>query len=251
MLTGGSHSGRQSSHQILCRTHMETRRRVKRRWKRAALGLGSVIGVAIITATVNHYTGIIWGGDSGPPSPPDVRVDAEASLVNPPGEDNGVNEYVCLVNESDGPVSLTAWTLSDAEGRVNQMSRFLLDPEQSVRVHPGGRDLHEDTADDLYGGEDSDRWTNGGDTMMLADADQVAVNTQTFPARRDGEVSGTCGQPADKHNGPGPGNGSTRIDRDCGEFSSHGQAQQFFLSHGGPRRDPFALDGDGDGIACE
>ena len=48
----------------------------------------------------------------------------------------------------------------------------------------------------------------------------------------------------DPHNPHGP-------DRDCGDFSTHREAQAFFIAAGGPDRDPHRLDGDGDGLACE
>jgi hypothetical protein len=38
---------------------------------------------------------------------------------------------------------------------------------------------------------------------------------------------------------------------DCEDFSTRAEAQEFFEAHGGPERDPYYLDGDGDGIACE
>lgn len=40
-------------------------------------------------------------------------------------------------------------------------------------------------------------------------------------------------------------------DRDCGDFDTHEQAQDFFIAAGGPEHDPHRLDGDNDGIACE
>lgn len=40
-------------------------------------------------------------------------------------------------------------------------------------------------------------------------------------------------------------------DRDCGDFSSHWEAQRFYEQQGGPARDPHHLDADRDGIACE
>ena len=40
-------------------------------------------------------------------------------------------------------------------------------------------------------------------------------------------------------------------DRNCGDFSSWQEAQDFFLSEGGPDNDPHGLDNNGDGIACE
>jgi hypothetical protein len=40
-------------------------------------------------------------------------------------------------------------------------------------------------------------------------------------------------------------------DKDCSDFSTWRQAQNFYRQHGGPRYDPHRLDGDHDGIACE
>jgi micrococcal nuclease len=43
----------------------------------------------------------------------------------------------------------------------------------------------------------------------------------------------------------------TGPDLDCGDFSSHAQAQAFFEMCGGPNADPHKLDGNHDGSACE
>jgi len=40
-------------------------------------------------------------------------------------------------------------------------------------------------------------------------------------------------------------------DRDCGDFSTWKEANDFFIAAGGPDRDPHRLDGDSDGIPCE
>jgi hypothetical protein len=40
-------------------------------------------------------------------------------------------------------------------------------------------------------------------------------------------------------------------DKDCSDFSSWRQAQNFYKKHGGPRSDPHRLDADHDGVACE
>jgi len=42
----------------------------------------------------------------------------------------------------------------------------------------------------------------------------------------------------------------SRRDYDCSDFKTHAAAQRFFERHH-PGRDPFNLDGDGDGKACE
>lgn len=45
--------------------------------------------------------------------------------------------------------------------------------------------------------------------------------------------------------------GSEGGDRDCSDFATWQEAQDFFISQGGPARDPHRLDSDRDGIACE
>ncbi len=41
------------------------------------------------------------------------------------------------------------------------------------------------------------------------------------------------------------------MDKDCADFATQSQAQEFFIAQGGPSSDPHRLDGDNDGIACE
>jgi endonuclease YncB( thermonuclease family) len=40
-------------------------------------------------------------------------------------------------------------------------------------------------------------------------------------------------------------------DRDCSDFANQAAAQRFYVTDGGPRRDPHRLDADGDGTACD
>jgi micrococcal nuclease len=40
-------------------------------------------------------------------------------------------------------------------------------------------------------------------------------------------------------------------DVDCADFATHREAQDFFRTSGGPAYDPYGLDRDGDGSACE
>ena len=40
-------------------------------------------------------------------------------------------------------------------------------------------------------------------------------------------------------------------DRDCKDFARHSEAQQFFITHGGPDEDPHRLDANHNGVACE
>jgi len=43
---------------------------------------------------------------------------------------------------------------------------------------------------------------------------------------------------------------TTFVDRNCSDFDGKLEAQSFYLSEGGPERDPHRLDADGDGVAC-
>ena len=44
---------------------------------------------------------------------------------------------------------------------------------------------------------------------------------------------------------------AAKIDYNCSDFATQTQAQAFFIQNGGPARDPYRLDGDKDGVACE
>lgn len=45
--------------------------------------------------------------------------------------------------------------------------------------------------------------------------------------------------------------GGGKGDYDCSDFKTQKEAQNFFKKHGGPKSDPYGLDADNDGIACE
>ena len=40
-------------------------------------------------------------------------------------------------------------------------------------------------------------------------------------------------------------------DKNCTDFTTHAQAQKFYEDNGGPTKDPYRLDRDRDGKACE
>ena len=82
----------------------------------------------------------------------------------------------------------------------------------------------------------------------------VTVNRETVPvsAGQDAQPTSTAalratdvpGTATPKYDPFGP-------DRNCSDFSTHEEAQAFFIAAGGPESDPHNLDGDNDGIACE
>ena len=54
---------------------------------------------------------------------------------------------------------------------------------------------------------------------------------------------------ADASSRPIPSLNPNKID--CKKFSTQAEAQAFFIAQGGPENDPYQLDGDHDGVACE
>ncbi|TMK56469.1 MAG: lamin tail domain-containing protein [Actinobacteria bacterium] len=207
---------------------------LKKRWRRATKWVLLAVVASAIALLVNHFGEEILSDEGDPAS--GIHVVAESSLVNPPHHDTAAGEYVCLVNEAEEEVSLTSWKLYDSAGRINEFGQFSLEPGGSVRVHPGGRPRR-NTSLDVYGDSDIPRWTNSGDTIFLRNAADERVETQSYPSRQDGDIGDNCGP-------------QRRRDWDCTGFLSHAQAQAFFLTHR-PARDPFELDADGDGLACE
>ena len=49
----------------------------------------------------------------------------------------------------------------------------------------------------------------------------------------------------------GAGTAAAAVDYDCSDFSTQAQAQQVYVDAGGPRSDPYRLDADDDGRACD
>jgi endonuclease YncB( thermonuclease family) len=49
----------------------------------------------------------------------------------------------------------------------------------------------------------------------------------------------------------GTGAASAAVDYDCGDFSTQAQAQRVYVQAGGPSKDPYRLDADHDGRACD
>ena len=75
-------------------------------------------------------------------------------------------------------------------------------------------------------------------STAIATVTTSATATATSPAPIPTPTTGLRYDP----NGP---------DRDCSDFDTQEEAQEFFIAAGGPEKDPHDLDRDHDGIACE
>lgn len=109
-----------------------------------------------------------------------------------------------------------------------------------------------------------------GTLVAVTDGKTVRWNVSPLPASTDPEAespaAGTTGPAVAGRSGSTPANPSGAShpewakalqdlqatgDVDCKDFATRSAAQSFFLGHGGPRSDPYGLDADHDGLACE
>lgn len=88
--------------------------------------------------------------------------------------------------------------------------------------------------------------------LLMVEAELGARGQYESGDRRLGSrTRSTIGLQEYARQGAGVGAGSGVDDRNCVDFASAASAQRFFLSAGGPGRDPHDLDRDGDGNACD
>lgn len=104
-----------------------------------------------------------------------VEINADAEGRD--GE-NLTDEYVVLENAGDATVDLSGWTVVDEAGHTYTIPDGVsLAPGERVTVHTGSG---ENTATDLYWGAGSPVWNNGGDTVLIRDADGEVVLRETY-----------------------------------------------------------------------
>lgn len=77
----------------------------------------------------------------------------------------------------------------------------------------------------------------GGIVLLNNNGSSPNTSTKNFPVRNDDPKVERSYEEYD--------------DKDCSDFSSQREAQNFFEDQGGPATDYHNLDRDGDGIACE
>jgi hypothetical protein len=200
---------------------------------------------------------------------PSIAIDLAASMFNPPESDNPIDEYVCLVSlEDEDTVNLTAWSLSGVNGPSYSFPSFSLGSRGSVRIHSGeGRN----TETDLYWGRRSAVWRNEGETVRLLGADGNEISMESYGPRPDDDATASCGNLTTPTSVPtftmtpspsrtpsstptatptftDPCGPCAATDCNCSDFDTQARAQACLTAFPG---DPFNLDGNNDGVACE
>jgi hypothetical protein len=161
-------------------------RREEPRPREARLSPGDWINLGLLVLGVaGTVAGIVHCPDQAP-----VGISLADSRLNPAGDDDPSDEYVCLVSNADHPVPLAGWELRAAERRINVLPNLTLQPGGTVRVHPGEGS---NSSDDLYGEKGSAGWRNEGGQISLVDSEGEAVASVGYGERKDGDGSGECG----------------------------------------------------------
>lgn len=98
---------------------------------------------------------------------------------NSPGTDTATNssvngEYVVIKNLSSRAVSLTGWTLRDAQSHVYKFGTYSLGAYKTVTVHTG---KGANSTLVRYWGMGYHVWNNGGDTAVLKNAAGVGMDS--------------------------------------------------------------------------
>ncbi|WP_336037288.1 lamin tail domain-containing protein [Halobacterium yunchengense] len=102
-----------------------------------------------------------------------IHADAEGN-----DNDHLNDEYVVFENTGGQPLDLGGWTVRDAAGHAYTFpSGFALDAGARVTLHTGSG---EDSATDLYWGEDRAVWNNDGDTVVVETDAGTTVIERTY-----------------------------------------------------------------------
>lgn len=129
------------------------------------------------------FTGSSGGsGDSGGGSEDTSGSSVEVVSIHEDAEGNDNenlnDEYVTFENTGSSSVEMTGWTVSDEADHVYRFpSGFTLDAGESVTLYTGSGS---DSETELYWGQDSAVWNNGGDTVYLEDDGGNTVDTYEY-----------------------------------------------------------------------
>ena len=110
---------------------------------------------------------------------------------NAPGTDTNANssvngEYVVVKNLSSHAMTLTGWTLRDAQSHVYRFGTYSLPAYRSVTVHTG---KGTNGALVRYWGLGWHVWNNGGDTATLRNAAGVGMDSCRWATAGSGYVN--------------------------------------------------------------
>jgi len=107
------------------------------------------------------------------------RVEITEINFDPPGSDrdNLNGEWIVIASNTDVPIDMTGFTLSDDSDHVYKFGQFTLTPGNTVTVFTGSG---VSASTSLYWGSKTPIWNNDGDTAYLKDSDGSLIDKYSY-----------------------------------------------------------------------
>ena len=125
------------------------------------------------------------------PAQASVRIQIHEIYYNSPGKDTGsysslIHEWVQLHNLSGSRITLTGWTLRDAQRHVYTFGTYTIKPHGYVTIHTG---KGTNTQTDRYWGHSWYVWNNTGDRATLEDAHSHVLHQCSYQGSSAGHTN--------------------------------------------------------------
>lgn len=117
---------------------------------------------------------------AGSPAQAASRMQIHEIYYNPPGTDTTAKlnqEWVQLHNTSGSRITLTGWTLRDAQGHVYRFGTYTIKAHGYVKIHTG---KGTNTQANRYWGHSWYIWNNTGDTATLRNRSAALVDRCSY-----------------------------------------------------------------------
>lgn len=110
------------------------------------------------------------------------RMEIHKIYYNPPGRDVRANwaynrEWIQLHNRSGSRITLTGWTVRDAQGHTYTFRTYTIKAYGYVRIHTG---KGTNTQTDRYWGLGNYVWNNTGDTATLKNRSGTVIDRCSY-----------------------------------------------------------------------
>ncbi len=141
------------------------------------------------------------------------------------------------------------WDLTATEGEIVALQEMAATCETNVFIQPDRSGQQTETI--------TTATTTSTTTPLPTQAPKPAptvipaTSTPTVTSPPPSQTAATPTPSPDEGTPPRPLGEPGRPDRNCSDFDTWSEAQQFFIAAGGPDEDPHRLDRNSDGVACE
>jgi len=89
-------------------------------------------------------------------------------------------EFVFLKNDCDAEISMAGWTMKNSGTKIYKFGRFLLAPEQAVKIRSG---CGSDSGAELFWCSKKAVWNNNGDALYLRNLQGLLVLSEAYEGK--------------------------------------------------------------------